>query len=282
MRPFWLLGLVLAAALSLTQIAEASAYVTFSDSVITPCHPPIAHPLGTAYQVTWVDACSTLDTFYNPRLRTDLVQTDGSVIFIAWGERAIRRDSQDSPDRNVGFAPTDSILFRPGGWGYIISGPQLGGPEGDRWIPWVGPPAAGVAWNAVINPTGQELLDAGVATRRIPSVQPCCPQPPPPPCCPPPPGPAAWPTNQWEAANTFGGTWDRWERNSQGGWHLREGNAVTVYPRGFLGEGFLGSDCFAFTIPVSIQGGTLWNEPGTWQSAQNLRNKMPSWCRTIT
>lgn len=99
-------------------------------------------------------------------------------------------------------------------------------------------------------------------------------------------GTAKFPTTPAEAAALFGGDVSRWEKNPDGGWHLREEATTTlVTPNGFLGEGYNDTkpgknpDCYAFTVPIAVQGATLWPEPGTRDNAVKLQAKMaiPVW-----
>lgn len=100
-------------------------------------------------------------------------------------------------------------------------------------------------------------------------------------------GTAKFPTTPAEAAATFGGDVSRWEPTADpGGWHLREEPFSTVInPHGFLGEGYFDTkpgknpQCFAFTIPMGVQGATVWSEAGTRANAEKLQTKMaiPVW-----
>ncbi len=99
--------------------------------------------------------------------------------------------------------------------------------------------------------------------------------------------PAKFPKSPAEAAALFGGEASRWEPTADpGGWHLREEPYTTlITPNGFLGEGYNDTkpgknpDCYAFTVPISVQGTTIWNEAGTKANAEALQAKMavPMW-----
>lgn len=92
----------------------------------------------------------------------------------------------------------------------------------------------------------------------------------------------AWPKSAEKAAALFGSSPDRWEVNPNGGWHLREeGWRILINPKGYLMEGYYdtkpGKDplCFASAgVALKIQGGTIWPERGTEESAKNLQKKM--------
>lgn len=97
-----------------------------------------------------------------------------------------------------------------------------------------------------------------------------------------------WPTSPAEAAATFAPETDptRWEEAAEGGWHLKEEPfSVLLNPRGFLAEGYFDTkpgrnpQCFAFTVPMGVQGATVWPETGTLASATALQAKMavPKW-----
>jgi len=98
---------------------------------------------------------------------------------------------------------------------------------------------------------------------------------------------AKWPTNAAEAAAAFGGDASRWEATADpGGWHLREeAFSVVINPRGFLAEGYFDTkpgknpQCFAFIVPMGVQGATVWSEAGTRENAEKLQGKMaiPKW-----
>lgn len=170
---------------------------SLKNPVVVPCQPPAPNPKGTAYQVTWVDNCSTPNTFYYPRFRTDFWNTDGTVSFKEWGPYALRRVADATNGWQV-VGSNESIMFTPGGTGYIYGGPMLGG-YNQKWIPWLDPPHTANVYCAIINPTGPELLDAGLVTKFVPppvvvTAPPCCN---PTPCCNPPvatPAPAPQPT----------------------------------------------------------------------------------------
>ncbi len=172
---------------SQTVVAEAAQdwSGSLANPVVTPCHPPFPNPKGTVYTVIWVDNCSTPDTFNSPRFRTDLIQADGTTAFKEWGAVVIRRVTADSPTGWDIAGSNESIMFLPGGWGYIYGGPQLGGSQGDRYIPWIGPTSTANVTCAIINPTGPELLAAGLVTlfQQVPAppTPSCCNQTPP--CC---------------------------------------------------------------------------------------------------
>lgn len=98
--------------------------------------------------------------------------------------------------------------------------------------------------------------------------------------------PANWPKTSAEAAKLFGATADRWEVNPAGGWHLREsGDPALIKPSGFLGEGYVDTkpgkdpDAFVFTIPIAVQGCTIWPTEGTATNAKALQANMdvPVW-----
>lgn len=158
---------------------------SLANPVVVPCHPPFPHPKGTTYTIIWADACSTPQTFNSPRMRTDLVQADGTTAFKEWGAVALRRLTADSPTGWDIAGQNESIMFQSGGWGYIYGGSQIGGPQGDKYIPWISPGSTANITCAVINPTGPELLEAGLVTlfQQPPAVQPpaCCQ--PAPSCC---------------------------------------------------------------------------------------------------
>ena len=98
---------------------------------------------------------------------------------------------------------------------------------------------------------------------------------------------AKWPTNAAEAAAAFGGDVSRWEATADpGGWHLREeAFSVVINPRGFLAEGYFDTkpgknpQCFAFIVPMGVQGATVWSEAGTRENAEKLQDKIaiPKW-----
>ena len=98
---------------------------------------------------------------------------------------------------------------------------------------------------------------------------------------------AAFPKTAQEAASLFGGDASRWEPTADpGGWHLREEPfSILLNPKGSLAEGYFdtkpgkNAQCFAFVVPMGVQGATVWTEPGTRENAQKLQAKMaiPKW-----
>jgi hypothetical protein len=97
----------------------------------------------------------------------------------------------------------------------------------------------------------------------------------------------AWPKTAEEVAALFGGSPERWEVNPDGGWHLREeGWTTLIDPHGYLMEGYYDTKpgknplCIASAgVEVEIQGGTVWPERGTEETAKELQTKMaiPIW-----
>lgn len=97
----------------------------------------------------------------------------------------------------------------------------------------------------------------------------------------------AWPKTAEEVAALFGGSPERWEKNPDGGWHLKEeGFRTLIDPNGYLAEGYYDTKpgknplCFSSAgIPFEIQGGTIWTERGTEEAAVELQQKMaiPIW-----
>lgn len=96
----------------------------------------------------------------------------------------------------------------------------------------------------------------------------------------------AFPKTAQEASAAFGGDASRWEATAEGGWHMREEPfSVVINPRGFLAEGYFDTkpgknpQCFAFVVPMGVQGATVWPEAGTRANAEKLQGKMaiPKW-----
>lgn len=96
-----------------------------------------------------------------------------------------------------------------------------------------------------------------------------------------------WPKTPEKAAALFGGKPQRWEKNPDGGWHLKEeGSRIKIDPRGYLAEGYYDTKpgknplCIASAgVEVEIQGGTIWSERGTEEATKKLQQKMaiPIW-----
>jgi hypothetical protein len=96
-----------------------------------------------------------------------------------------------------------------------------------------------------------------------------------------------WPETAEAAAALFGGSPDRWEKNPDGGWHLREeGWRTLIDPKGYLMEGYYDTkpgknpSCFTSVgVGVEMQGGTIWPVRGTEKEAKKLQRKMaiPVW-----